>query len=397
MSAVKISNNIYWVGAVDWNIRNFHGYTYETQRGTTYNAYLILDDKITLVDTVLDAFSAQFIENIKNIVDPRKIDYIIANHLETDHTGSLPEILKYCPQAKIFATNKCIEGLKQYYKLDSNFEAVKTKDKLNIGKRNLTFITAPMLHWPDSMFSYINEDKLLLSNDAFGQHYATSKRFDDQVNSVILEEEAAKYYGNILWPFSSIAYKKIQEISEMNIELDMIAPAHGLIWRKNPKKIIDLYLRWSEHKTKKKVVVIYETMWGSTAKMAEKITEAIADNQVEVSLFDINKSKKSDIIGAMLEAEGFVVGSSTHDNDLLPNLSGFLKFLEGLKPKKRKVAVFGSFGWAGGATGSIAKLLKDNLGLDLVQPELAIKHRPCEEDLKKCYQFGKDFVAKLSN
>lgn len=396
MGAVKVLDNIYWVGAVDWNIRHFHGNTYETQRGTTYNSYLIVDEKITLVDTVLGSFYDEFIEKIRRIVDPKKIDYIIANHAEMDHSGSLPKLLELCPNAKIFGTSKCKEGLEKHYQLNLNFEIVKTGSKLNIGKRNLTFITAPMLHWPDSMFTYINEDGLLLSNDGFGQHYATSQRFDGQVNQTLLEEEAGRYYGNILWPFSSIAYKKIKEIEEMKLSLNMIAPAHGLIWRKNPKKIIDLYLRWSQHNTEKKVVIVYETMWGSTDKMARKITEAISDSGISVKLFDINKSQKSEIIGQMLEAEGFVIGSSTHDNDILPNLAGFLKFLEGLKPKKRKVAVFGSFGWAGGATTSIKKILEEKMGLDLVQPELKIKYIPSETELKSCYQFGKNFVAELN-
>jgi len=395
MSSAKILPDIYWVGVIDWNVRNFHGHTYETRRGTTYNAYLILDDKIALVDTVYGRYAEEMIENIHQIIPPEKINYIIANHVEIDHSGALPEILKLCPKAKVFGTEKCKEGLYKHYYGNWDFQIVKTGDKLKLGKRTLTFIEAPMLHWPDSMFSYLIEDALLLPNDAFGQHYATSERFDDEVDESVLMDEAAKYYGNILWPFSSLVLKKIEEIQKLNIPLMMIAPSHGIIWRKDPERIINAYLSWAKNETKPKVVVVYETMWGATEKMARKIVEGIIDSQVEVKLFDIALSERTEVIKEMLDSKGYIIGSSTHDNDMLPSIAGFLGFLKGLRPKNRVACVFGSYGWAGGAVKSIENILKE-AGIEIVQPSLAIRYVPDENETKQCYEYGRDFVKNYS-
>lgn len=393
LSNIKIFPDIYWVGAIDWNVRNFHGHTYTTKRGTTYNAYLILDEKITLIDTVFRPFAGEMIEKIRQIIEPEKIDYIIANHVEIDHSGGLPEILKFCPKTKVFGTEKCKQGLYRHYYGDLNFQVVKTGDKLKLGKRTLTFIEVPMIHWPDSMFSYLIEDQILLPNDAFGQHYATSERFDDEVDESILMDEAAKYYANILWPLSPVILKKIEEIQKMNIPIKMIAPSHGIIWRKGPGRIIDAYLSWAKNETKEKVVVIYETMWGATEKMARKIVEGIIDSKVEVKLFDINQSDRTEVIKEMLDTKAYIVGSSTHDNGMLPTIAGFLEFLKGLKPKYRVAGVFGSYGWGGGAIKSIENILKQT-GIEIVQAPLAIKYVPDENEIKQCYEYGRDFVKK---
>lgn len=394
MSSAKILPDIYWVGVIDWNVRNFHGHTYETRRGTTYNAYLILDDKIALVDTVYGRYAEEMIENIHQIIPPEKINYIIANHIEIDHSGALPEILKLSPKAKVFGTEKCKEGLYKHYYGNWDFQVVKTGDKLKLGKRTLTFIEAPMLHWPDSMFSYLIEDQILLPNDAFGQHYATSQRFDGEVDESVLMDEAAKYYGNILWPFSSLVLKKIEEIQKLNIPLMMIAPSHGIIWRKDPERIINAYLSWAKNETKPKVVVVYETMWGATEKMARKIAEGIIDSQVELKLFDIALSERTEVIKEMLDSKGYIIGSSTHDNDMLPAIAGFLGFLKGSRPKNRVACVFGSYGWAGGAVKSIENILKE-AGIEIVQSSLAIRYVPDENETKQCYEYGRDFVKKL--
>ncbi|MFN3550654.1 MAG: FprA family A-type flavoprotein [Endomicrobiia bacterium] len=394
MSVVELKNKIYWVGVIDWNIRNFHGHTYKTKRGTTYNAYLILDEKIALVDTVYAPFTDEMIEKIRQIIPLEKIDYIIANHVETDHSGALPEILKLCPKAKVFGTLKCKEGLYKNYYCDMDFQIVKTADKLNLGNKTLTFIEAPMLHWPDSMFSYLIEDKILFPNDAFGQHYATSQRFDDEVDYTILMEESAKYYANILWPFSSLILKKIEEIQKMDIKIDMIAPSHGIIWRKDPMKIVQAYMTWAKNETKPKVVVVYETMWGSTEKIARKIVQGIIDSGIEVKLFDITKSDMTEIVKEMLDAKGYIIGSSTHDNNMLPVIAGFLEFLKGLKPKNRIGCVFGSYGWSGGATESIENFFKET-NIEVVFPALNIKYTPNEEELKLCYEYGTNFAKKI--
>ena len=396
MSATKIIPDVYWVGAVDWNIKHFHGHIYTTKRGTTYNAYLILDDKVTLVDTVYGPYAEEMIENIRQIIEPGKIDYIIANHVERDHSGALPEIVKLCPRAKVLGTAKCKEGLHKHYYGDWDFQIVKSGDKLELGKRTLTFIEAPMLHWPDSMFSYLIEDQILLPNDAFGQHYATSERFDDEVDGAILMEEAAKYYGNILWPLSSLVLRKIEEIQKLNIPIKMIAPSHGIIWRKDPMKIVNAYVSWAGNETKPKVVVVYETMWGATEKMARKIAEGIIDSGITVKLFDINQSDHTEVIKEMLDAKGYIIGSSTHGSDMLANIAGFLEFLKGLKPKNRIASVFGSYGWAGGAVNSIEEILKKT-GIEVVQPGLSIKYVPDESEIKRCYEYGREFAKRVES
>jgi anaerobic nitric oxide reductase flavorubredoxin len=394
MAKLEIKKDIFWVGAVDWNMRSFHGHTYTTKRGTTYNAYLVIDDKITLVDTVLGSFAGELIERIKQVIDPVKIDYIIANHVETDHSGALPEIIKLCPKAKIFGTAKCKEGLYKNYYGNWDFQVVKTGDKLELGKRTLSFIEAPMIHWPDSMFTYCPQEKLLMPNDAFGQHYATSERFDDEVSDCELMDEAEKYYANILWPLGTIIGKKLEEIVKMNIPIDMIAPSHGIIWRKDPGKIINAYLSWTKNKTLPKVVVLYETMWGSTEKMARKIADGLVESGVKVKVIDINQADRTETIKEMFEAKGYIVGSSTHDNDMLPTLAGFLQFLKGLKPKDRIAAAFGSYGWAGGAVKSIESVFNE-IGIKITQPGLGIQYVPDGAGLKQCYDFGKNFAMSI--
>lgn len=404
MPKLEIQKDIFSVGVVDWNVRNFHGHTYSTRRGTTYNAYLILDEKIALIDTVYTPFARELSGNISEIIPPGKIDYIIANHVEVDHSGALPHILELCPKAKVFGTQKCKEGLYRYYYRDMDFQVVKTGDKLKLGRRTLSFIEAPMIHWPDSMFTYSIEDELLFPNDAFGQHYATSERFDDEVEEYTLMDETAKYYGNILWPLSPLILKKIDEIKKFlpkadppaaeNIPIKMIAPSHGIIWRKDPQKVINAYLSWAKNETKPKAVIVYETMYGATEKMARQIAGGIIRQGLSVKIFDISVSDRTEIIKEMLEARGFIFGSSTHDNDMLTNIAGFLHFLKGLKPKKRIAAVFGSQGWAGGATAAIENILKET-GIELAQPSLSVQYMPDEKQLNECIKFGEDFAGKI--
>ncbi|MFH0897172.1 MAG: MBL fold metallo-hydrolase [Candidatus Bathyarchaeota archaeon] len=281
----KVSENVFWVGAVDWNIRNFHGFAYSTHRGTTYNAYLIVDEKIALVDSVYSPFTEEMIEKIREIIDPSKIDYVVANHVETDHSGAISEILKLAPSAKVVGTARCRDGLQKHYFGNWNFQVVKTGDEINLGGRSLKFIEAPMLHWPDSMFTYIEKDALLLPNDAFGQHIASSKRFNDEVEEKMLMDEAAKYYANILWPFSQLIINKIQELQKLGLKINMIAPSHGMIWRSNPMKIVEAYINWSVGEAKRRVLIVYDTMWGSTEKMAKAMAEGIISQGVETMLF----------------------------------------------------------------------------------------------------------------
>ena len=395
MPPVKLFENIYWVGAVDWNVRHFHGFTYSTHRGTTYNAYLIVDNKIALVDSVYGPFAGEMIERIGEIVEPEKIDYVIANHVETDHSGAIAEVLKHAPNAKVVGTARCKQGLLKHYFGDWDFQVVKTGDEINLGRRSLRFIEAPMLHWPDSMFTYIEKDALLLPNDAFGQHLATSKRFDDEVNENIIMEEATKYYANILWPLSSLVIKKIEEIQKQNLKINMIAPSHGIIWRSNPMKIVDAYLRWAKGDAKKEVLVVYDSMWGSTEKMAKAIIEGIRSEGVGAMLFRLPVSDRGDVIKELLEARGLLMGSSTINNSILPTVAPFLEDLRGLKPRGKIAAVFGSYGWGGGALKTIEETLKQ-AGMEIASPGLAVKWVPNKEETQKCFEFGKEFARKIA-
>ena len=392
---VEVAKNVFWVGVVDWNIRNFHGYTYTTKRGSTYNAYLIIDKKIALVDTVLGSFSGELIEKIKEFIDPAKIDYVIANHVETDHSGSMPELMKLAKNAKVIGTAKCKEGLYRYYYENWDFQVVKTGDSLSLGEKTLKFIEAPMIHWPDSMFTYIPEDKLLLPNDAFGQHYATTERFDDEVDQCALMDEAAKYYANILIPYSPMILKKIDEVVKSGIEIKTIAPSHGIIWRKDPMKIINAYVGWAKgFPLKKNVLIVYETMWGATENMAKAILEGLRAGGAEARLFNISVSDRTEIVKELFDSRGLIFGSSTHDNNMLPNIAGFMDFIKGLKVKNRIGASFGSFGWSGEGAKNIEAILKES-GIEIVMPSIAAKYMPSPEDLKNCFEFGRNFAAKI--
>ncbi|OGS45732.1 MAG: MBL fold metallo-hydrolase [Elusimicrobia bacterium RIFOXYD2_FULL_34_15] len=395
MNKIEVVKNVYSVGVVDWNIRNFHGYTYTTNRGSSYNAYLIIDKKIALIDTVLGSFSNELIERIKEIIDPSKIDYIIANHVETDHSGALPEIMKLANNAKLVGTAKCKEGLFRHYYTNWDFQTVKTGDEISLGEKTLKFIEAPMIHWPDSMFTYIPEDKLLLPNDAFGQHIASTEKFDDEIDNCLLMEEAAKYYANILIPYSQVILKKIDEIVKSGIDIKIIAPSHGIIWRKDPMKIVNSYIQWAKGlPLKKDVIVIYETMWGATEKMATMILEGVKASGIEGKLYNISVTDRTEIIKDVLNSKGLIMGSSTHDNNILPNIAGFLDFIKGLRIKNRIGTSFGSFGWSGESVKIIENTLKES-GIEVVLPPISAKYTPSEDDLKNCFEFGKQFAEKL--
>ena len=394
MPPVKVLENIFWVGAVDWNKRHFHGFSYSTHRGTTYNAYLIIDEKVALVDTVEHPFSEEMIEKIKEIIDPSKIDYLIANHVESDHSGSIKEVLKLAPNATVVGTEACKAGLEKHYFGNWKFQTVKTGDTLSLGERTLSFLEARMLHWPDSMFTYIEKDALLLSNDGFGQHLASSKRFDDEVDQDILMWEAGKYYANILWLYSALVIKKIEQVQKLGLKINMIAPSHGMVWRKDPMKIVTAYLKWAKGEAEKKVIIVYDTMWESTEKMAKAMLDGIVSEGLEATLYRLPFSDNGDIIGELLDTKGILVGSATINNGVLPTVSPFLREMEGLRPKNKLAGVFGSYGWGGGATAAIEKSLK-LAGMKFVSPPLTVKWVPNKEELQKCYEFGQEFAKKL--
>ena len=396
MAAGLVKENVYSAGCVDWGERRFHGSTYTTKKGVTYNSYLIVDEKITLIDAVRKEFFAEFADNIGRIADPARIENIVINHIEPDHSGSFPELLKLCPNAKIYGTQKSKQGLLKYYGVCGDFVCVKAGQSINIGKRTLDFIDVPMIHWPDSMFTYCAFDKILFSNDGFGQHYATNKIFDDEVSCDILMEEAKKYYANILWPFGSLIASKLSAIKKLNLEIEMIAPSHGLIWRKYIPQIMDKYLYWAANSTQNKIAVVYETMWNSTEAMARKIVEGITSQGVEAFLFDITKCDSTELSAYILDAKGFVFGSSTHDNVMLPVIAGFLHYLKGLKPKGRKAFAFGSYGWSGEAVKEIETLLEE-AGIEKTQEGVRAVYAPSKEELDKCFEAGKAFALNIKS
>ncbi len=390
---VKVVEGVYWVGAVDWNVRNFHGFTYTTPRGTTYNAYLILDEKIALVDTVYASFTNEMLDRIRVLVDPAKIDYVIANHVETDHSGALAAILSIAKNAKLVCDARCKEGLEKNYFGNWDYQIVKTGDTINLGKKTLSFLEAPMLHWPDSMFTYIPEDELLLPNDAFGQHLASTERFAEDYDQAVLMEEAAKYYANILMPLSTLVLKKLDEVGKLKLSIKMIAPSHGLIWRK-PETIINAYSRWASGESDASVLLAYDTMWTATEKMAKAIVEGIASEGVPAKLTRIAVSDRSEAIRDCLLMKGLMVGSSTINAGMLPTLAPFLEDLRGLKPRRKIGGAFGSHGWGGGGAKAVDKWLRE-AGVEVVADPLTIKFMPNEIELKDCFSFGKNFARKI--
>ncbi len=353
MKAVELRDGVYWVGGIDWDLRNFHGYM--TQRGSTYNAYLIVDEKITLIDTVKHYLKDELISRISSIVDPSKIDYLISNHVEMDHSGAIPHILEYCPKATVVTSPNGRRGLAKHYGEGWDFEIVNSGDTLDIGKRTLEFLLTPMVHWPDNMLTFSPHDRILFSNDSFGQHIASSERFDDQYPSDIIMEEACKYYANIVLPYGEQVKSELSSAGKL--DFDMIAPSHGIVWRKHVAEIIGRYVKWSSNETSKKALVIYDTMWGSTAKMAGAVQSAFEEKGYSVKKMNLQKNHISDIMTEVTDSEFICVGSPTLNNNMLPTTAAFLTYLKGLAPKGRKGVAFGSFGWGGQSIGLIEKEL----------------------------------------
>lgn len=387
---IEIKEGIYWVGAVDWNIRNFHGYI--THRGTTYNAYLIMDEKVALIDTVKAPFYSEMMQRIEEIVNPEDIDYLISNHTEPDHSGSITKFLKVAENAELIASEMGKRGLKSYYGEDLGCTSIKDKPSISLGSRTLQFVAVPMVHWPDSMVTYIPEEKLLIPNDAFGQHLATSERFDDEVDQAILMHEAKTYYANIvmpLWMSVSRAFKSLE-----GLEIDMIAPSHGVIWRSRPNMILEAYQRWVEGVSKSRAVIVYDTMWGSTEMVAKALVKGITREGAKAQLYRLNVTHNSDVIADVLEARAVLVGSPTLNNGLFPTVASFLTYMKGLRPKNKIGAVFGSYGWGGGAKRAAEAELK-TAGIELVESNLDFNYRPTEEDLKRAEDFGREIAKKI--
>lgn len=388
MKAIKVKEGIYWIGAIDWSIRNFHGY--RTERGTTYGAYLIMDEKITLIDTVKAGFSDEMLSRISDIVSPSDIDIIITNHVEMDHSGSLPVVRKLCPNAAVYTSGPSgVKGLTAHYGAD-DYLPVKSGDVLSIGKRTLTFVATPMLHWPDNMVTYCPEEKILFSNDAFGQHLATTERFDDETDLNIVLEEAKKYYGNIIMCYEKQAQTAWNIVKDL--DLDMIAPSHGVIWRSHIADILNAYAAWSQNEPETGAIVVYDSMWHSTEKMATVITEAFGDCGVPTRLYDLKENHSSNIIPQVLTSKYIAVGSPTLNNQMMPTVASFLCYLKGLSPKNREAFAFGSYGWGGQSIPLVEKEL-EACGFHICMDGIKLNYIPSEEQLNKIYEDVKTMVS----
>lgn len=381
MNAVKIRENIYWVGAIDWNIRNFHGY--ETPRGTTYGAYLILDEKITLIDTVKASFTEEMLSRIRSVIAPEQIDIIISNHVEMDHSGALPLLLQFCPQAQVYTSGSAGQkGLNAHYGI-KNAIPMASGSSLSLGSRSLTFLSTPMLHWPDNMVTYCKEENILFSNDAFGQHLATSERFDEETNLLTALEEAQKYYANILMCYGRQAWKAWEAVCSLQPEI--IAPSHGIIWKGSVKAILNAYKRWCSQIPESGALVVYDSMWQSTETIARTIAEAFADCNIRTRIFDLKASHPSAILPWLLECRYLAVGSPTLNRQLLPTVAGFLCYLKGLSPGQREAFAFGSYGWSGQSVSLIEKELSE-CGFSLCMDGFSIHYRPDKaalDDIRK--------------
>jgi flavorubredoxin len=392
MKPIEIVKDIYWVGAVDWNIRDMHGYS--TERGTTYNAFLILDEKIVLIDTTKKGFEDELIHGVSQIVDPGKIDCVISNHTEMDHSGGLPRVMHRIGEDKpLYCSKMGLKNLPLHFRSKWNYQPVESGAELSLGKRTLTFLETRMLHWPDSMFTYVKEDRLLFSSDAFGQHYAGPERFDDEIGDAIMPH-AAKYFANILLLYAPLVLKLVEKVQEMGIAIDTICPDHGVIWRQDPGKIINAYVEWSNQKPKRKAVVVYDTMWHSTQKMAEAIVTGLKDGGVEAKPMHLRAHHRSDVMTEVLDAGAVVVGSPTLNNGLFPTLSDLLTYMKGLKPKNKIGAAFGSYGWSGEAVKLINKEL-EAMKFKVVDPGLRIQYVPDDKSIEAAYALGKKIAQAL--
>jgi len=391
-SAIQVSEHVYWVGAIDWSIRDFHGYT--TPHGSTYNAYLVMADKITLIDTVKAPFMEEMLARIASVVDPSKIDYIVSNHSEQDHSGCLLEVISRVGPEKVFASTVGVKTIHDIFHSDAQIVPVKDGETLSLGNMDLKFMETRMIHWPDSMFSYLEKDGLLFSQDAFGMHLATFERFADELPAEMLEYEAATYYANIVLPYSPVVLKALEKVMATGWAIKIFAPDHGPVWRKDLGFIIDLYKRWAGQKPANKAVVVYATMWHSTEMMARAIAESMAREGVRVKLLSMNDVHRSEVVYEVLEAGALIVGSPTLNNNILPQMADVMTYLKGLKPANLIGAAFGSFGWSGESVRDLEAILKE-MKVDIVAEPVSVKHVPGNDVLKKCSELGKTVAAEL--
>lgn len=392
----QITSRVSWVGKIDWDLKTFHGDELSTHRGSSYNSYLIRDEKVVLIDTAWIPYDKEFVAELKQEIDLKKIDYIVMQHNECDHSGALVELMREIPNTPIYCTAKGEAIIRGHYHKDWNFVRVKTGDTLNLGQTTLTFIEATMLHWPDTMFTYMSNENILFSNDGFGQHYASESLFNDAVDSSEVYLEAMKYYCNILNLYSPMVTRKVKEILSMNLPIDMICPSHGVIWKDNPSQIVEKYLQWADAYQENQITMIYDTMWQSTRLMAQAIAKGIqdVDKKVTIKIFNASKEDKNDILTEIFKSKAFMIGSPTINNGYSFAIAGLLEMIRGLKFKKKKAVAFGSYGWSGDAVKQITEKLKE-AGIEVVNGGIQKLWVPDEHVLEECRVYGREFIQSL--
>lgn len=389
----KVTDKVTWVGKIDWELVTFHGNELSTFRGSSYNSYLVRDQKTVLIDTCWLPFDKEFVANLEREINLEQIDYIVMNHNEIDHSGALPALMERLPNVPIYCTKKGEGIIRGHYHKDWNFVNVKTGDTLDLGENKLIFIEAPMLHWPDTMFSYLTGEHILFSNDAFGQHYASEELFNDNVPAEIVYAEALKYYTNIITPYSPMVTRKIKEFLDMHVPVSMICPSHGILWRDDPMQIVETYQKWAADYQENQITLIYDTMWNSTRRMAECIAEGIReeDPDVVIKLYNSSKEDKNDIATEVFKSRAILVGSPTINYGFAYSTGGIMELIRGLKFKKKKAAAFGSYGWSGEAVKEITEMLK-GAGFAIVNDGIRCQWVPDEAHLEECRAYGREFA-----
>lgn len=389
----KVTDKVTWVGKIDWELVTFHGNELSTFRGSSYNSYLVRDQKTVLIDTCWLPFDKEFVANLEREINLEQIDYIVMNHNEIDHSGALPALMERLPNVPIYCTKKGEGIIRGHYHKDWNFVNVKTGDTLDLGENKLIFIEAPMLHWPDTMFSYLTGEHILFSNDAFGQHYASEELFNDNVPAEIVYAEALKYYTNIITPYSPMVTRKIKELLDMHVPISMICPSHGILWRDDPMQIVETYQKWAADYQENQITLIYDTMWNSTRRMAECIAEGIReeDPDVVIKLYNSSKEDKNDIATEVFKSRAILVGSPTINYGFAYSTGGIMELIRGLKFKKKKAAAFGSYGWSGEAVKEITEMLK-GAGFAIVNDGIRCQWVPDEAHLEECRAYGREFA-----
>ena len=393
-TASRIGENVYWVGAIDWDVRNFHGYL--TSRGTTYNAFLVMADKITLIDTVKASCADEMLARIASVIEPGRIDYIVSNHSEMDHTGALPRMVHLARPQKVFASKMGAKALAAHFHPGPGVSVVADGESLDLGGATLSFVETKMCHWPDSMATYLHEGEMLFSQDAFGMHLAGCERFADELQPTVLDHEAAKYYANILLHLSPFVQKALDKVGSLGLKLGMVAPDHGPIWRRaeDIERILGSYARWAAQEPTDKAVVVYDTMWQSTATMARAIGEGLAEAGTKVNLMSMASCHRSDVVTELLDAGALIAGSPTLNNKVFPSMADVMTYIGGLKPQNRIGASFGSYGWSGEAPGDLHAML-DDMGVETVADPLRVTYVPDEAQLVQCRRFGQAIGNRL--